>query len=112
MSRKELLELLVLQSKKNDELTEKLYEANLQLENREINISNAGSIAEASLILNEVFEKAQQAADQYLENIIKLEEKNKKLNLKLEQKNKKKTTKKKPDKSSTTKKKNSIKIEL
>ena len=29
----------------------------------------AGSIAEASLKLNKVFEAAQQAADQYLENI-------------------------------------------
>lgn len=34
-----------------------------------IKINQAGSIAEASLQLNQVFEAAQQAAEQYLENI-------------------------------------------
>lgn len=39
---------------------------------REIELTEAGSIAEASLRLNRVFEAAQQAADQYLENAMRL----------------------------------------
>lgn len=37
------------------------------LNERDIKIQNAGSIAEAALSLNQVFETAQAAADQYLE---------------------------------------------
>ena len=40
-----------------------------------INIDNAGSIAEASLQLNGIFEAAQAASAQYLENIQHLHEK-------------------------------------
>ena len=40
---------------------------------REIKISQAGSIAEASMQLNGVFEAAQEAAKQYLENIERLD---------------------------------------
>ena len=73
MSRKDLLELLVLQSKKIDELQEKLDNANTLLNSRQILIKDAGSIAEASLRLNNIFEIAQASADQYLENIKRLE---------------------------------------
>ena len=45
MSRKNLLELLVLQSKKIDELEEKLNELNKLLNSRKIMISEIGSIA-------------------------------------------------------------------
>lgn len=41
---------------------------------RKIEAANAGSIAEAALKLNEIFEVAQKAADQYLYNIQKLEQ--------------------------------------
>jgi hypothetical protein len=40
-----------------------------QLASRRIEVENAGSIAEASLRLNGVFQAAQEAADQYLENV-------------------------------------------
>ena len=40
-----------------------------KLNDRTITIENAGSIAEASLKLNKVFEAAQKAADDYLESI-------------------------------------------
>lgn len=69
MSRKELLELLVLQSKKIEELNDELKRVNGLLKDREIIISTSGSIAEAALKLNKVFETAQLAADQYLDNI-------------------------------------------
>ena len=41
---------------------------------RRIELEKAGSIAEASLRLNGVFEAAQKAADQYLENLRQLSE--------------------------------------
>ena len=69
MSRKELLELLVFISKKNDELQKELNETKELLNNKQIMINEAGSIAEAALKLNNIFETAQKAADQYLENI-------------------------------------------
>lgn len=52
-----------------DALQEKLSTAEEKLRNREIVISDSGSIAEAALRINAVFEAAQQAADQYLENV-------------------------------------------
>lgn len=69
LSRYELLEMLLEQSKEVERLKEELEKANALLEERQILIHNAGSIAEASLKLNGVFEAAQKAADQYLENI-------------------------------------------
>lgn len=77
MSRKDLLELLVVQSKKIDELELELEQTKTLLNSRQIMISEAGSIAEASLKLNKIFEIAQEAADQYLENIKKIDDKKK-----------------------------------
>ena len=77
MSRKDLLELLVVQSKKIDELELELEQTKTLLNSRQIMISEAGSIAEASLKLNRIFEIAQEAADQYLENIKKIDKKKK-----------------------------------
>ena len=73
MSRRDLLELLVLQSKKIDKLQEELDNANKLLESREILLSEVGSIAEASLKINKVFEVAQESANQYLDNIKRIE---------------------------------------
>lgn len=75
LNRAELLEMLVDQSRELQDLREKLAEAETALENREISITEAGSIAEASLILNGVFDAAQHACDQYIENIRQLSEK-------------------------------------
>ena len=69
MSKKDLLELLVLQSKKIDKLQIELNNTKKALNDKQIIIKESGSIAEASLKLNKVFETAQEAADQYLENI-------------------------------------------
>ncbi len=69
LNRQELLEILLAQSKMIDRLQAKLKDANEKLAERELKISEAGSIAEASLVLNHIFEDAQKAADQYLENI-------------------------------------------
>ena len=69
LSRKDLLELLISQSRERDTLQAELEEVKAELRSRRICIEHAGSIAEASLQLNGVFEAAQAAAQQYLENI-------------------------------------------
>ena len=69
MNRRELLELLVAQSRENDRLRQEADAAKRALEERAICIEQAGSIADAAMQLNHVFTAAQQAADQYLENI-------------------------------------------
>lgn len=69
LTRAELLEMLIAQSKEVASLKEQLNRAEEQLKDRQILIGNAGSIAEASLQLNGVFEAAQNAAAQYLENM-------------------------------------------
>ena len=77
LNRQELLEILLMQSKKIDRLQAQLHEAQEKLEAKELSLSKAGSIAEASLALSGVFEDAQKAADQYLENIRLMQEKTK-----------------------------------
>lgn len=69
LTRMELLELLLEQTKENEQLRRELAEAKTALENKNILIENAGSIARAALELNGVFEAAQAAADQYLQNV-------------------------------------------
>ena len=69
MSRSELLEILIAQAEENKELKLRLQRAEKLLEERKIALENAGSIAEAALKLNGVFEAAEEAAKQYLDNI-------------------------------------------
>lgn len=74
LSRADLLELLLAESRENERLRAELDEANRKLASRAIEIENAGSIAEAALRLNGVFEAAERAAQQYLENVRRLAE--------------------------------------
>lgn len=69
LSRADLLEMLLTQSRRNKELQEQLEAVQTELDQRRIMIENAGSIAEASLQLNGVFAAAQEACRQYIENI-------------------------------------------
>lgn len=69
LSRRELLEMLIAQTAENDQLKTRLEQAEAQLRDRRIAIDNAGSLAEAVLSLNGVFQAAEAAAQQYLENI-------------------------------------------
>ena len=69
LNRKQLLELLLQQTEYIDALREQLDQMKHELGNRILLEKEAGSIAEASLKLNSVFESAQAAAYQYLENI-------------------------------------------
>lgn len=72
LNRKQLLELLLMQTDRADKLEEKLARLEQRLRDRAIVESEAGSIAEAALRLNGVFEAADAAAAQYLENIKRL----------------------------------------
>ncbi|MGN0518873.1 MAG: hypothetical protein ACI4II_09150 [Acutalibacteraceae bacterium] len=69
LSRIQLLELLIEQTKENNELRQQLEEANKKLQSREIILDEAGSIANAALQLNGIFNIAEAAASQYLDNI-------------------------------------------
>lgn len=69
LSRSDLLDLLLSQTKELEILRAELEEANQRLEERSIILQEAGSIAEASLQLNGVFAAAENACAQYMENI-------------------------------------------
>ena len=69
LTRKQLLELLLCQTQRVEELESELAALEKKLRERRIAELEAGSIAEAALKLNGVFEAAQAAADQYLENV-------------------------------------------
>jgi len=69
LKRGELLEMMLAQSREIESLRDRIKELEGKLEDREIRIRESGSIAEAALKLNHIFEAAQAAADQYLENV-------------------------------------------
>ena len=72
LRRADLLELLLEQSRENEALRSEIQQLREQQSQQDILLDNAGSIAEASLRLNGVFEAAQRACDQYTANIEKL----------------------------------------
>ena len=74
LSRADLLEMLIAQSEELRDVKERLKSAEAILASRVIEINTAGSMAEASLRLNGVFEAAQAACEQYMENIRLLNE--------------------------------------
>ncbi len=67
LNRYQLLELLIVQTRRADELQTKLDEAEKQLTDKDIKMVSLGSIAEASLQLGGVFQAAQEAADLYID---------------------------------------------
>lgn len=69
LNRLELLEMLIAQGKKVERLEQELAAAKHELGQREIVVSNSGTLAEAALKLNRIFEDADNAAEQYLESI-------------------------------------------
>ncbi len=69
LNRADLLELLLQARRENDQLHSEIGRLKGQLADRTIALQNAGSIAEASLQLSGIFDAAQEAAEQYLENI-------------------------------------------
>ena len=69
LSRADLLAMMLSLSKENAQLRQQLEQMEQQLSNRTIAIQESGSLAEASLRLNGLFEAAQAACEQYTENI-------------------------------------------
>ena len=69
MSRGELIDVIYALKKQQEELAAENEELRQQLAQRELKLQKAGSIAEAAMSLNQVFEAAQQAADQYLQSV-------------------------------------------
>lgn len=69
LGRSELIEMLYEAQKQNEEKDAQIAELRAQLDDRTLRLSQCGSIAEAALQLNGVFDAAQAAAAQYLDSI-------------------------------------------
>lgn len=69
LNRTDLIEMLLALSKENEQLRAELEEVKQQLVDRTLKMENVGSLAEAALTLNGVFEAAQAAAEQYVESV-------------------------------------------
>lgn len=69
LNRGELLTMLISITKRCDELEQELEEANRKLEDRNILISESGTMAEAMLKINGVMEAADKASREYVETI-------------------------------------------
>lgn len=74
LSRAELLELLLLQTKETERMRKRLDRAEAELAERQLKFQQVGSLAQAVMEVNGVMEAAQAAAEQYLENIARMEE--------------------------------------
>ena len=69
MRRAELVEIILALKQTEDRLRAENAALSAQLQERQIHIENAGSIAQAALELNHVFEAAQAAADDYAASV-------------------------------------------
>jgi hypothetical protein len=74
LSRQELLEILLEITAENEALKEENIKLRKKLKSKAMMIEKAGNLAEASLKISAVFERAQLAADIYLRNIRQMEE--------------------------------------
>ena len=93
LSRRDLLELLIEESEKNEKLERQLKQAHDELASRELKMENAGSIAEASLALSGIFEAAEDACAHYIENIRRMSAEQDKINAEREAESQKKAEK-------------------
>ena len=69
IKRKDLLELLLAQTNRIRELEEENIKLQNELNNRKIKIDESGTLAEAALKLNNLFEDAETAIDDYFYNL-------------------------------------------
>lgn len=74
LHRRDLLELLIQQTEDNEKMQSRVDLMNAQLQSRNINLSKAGSIAEAVVQVNEVYQRADKIAEEYLQNVRLLSE--------------------------------------
>lgn len=85
LRRDELLEMLIEQTKRGDALEEEMAQLRTQLQDRQLAIEEAGTLADAALQLNAIFEAADSAAAQYLENVRTLTQRQKETAQQMEQ---------------------------
>ena len=69
LNRRQLLELLLILTEKNEQLQQQLEALQAKLEEKNTHIAQAGTMAEAHMKLSRVFEAADAAAAGYLEDI-------------------------------------------
>lgn len=69
LSRQDLLEMLLDLTRENEQLRKTVRHLEEALQDRTITALESGSLAEAALRLNEVFQAAQKASDQYVFNM-------------------------------------------
>ena len=69
LSRAQLIDIIYQFQLQVDKLTEKNSELERELKDRRLRLSNAGNIADAALEINDCFRSAQNAAEQYLDEI-------------------------------------------
>ena len=74
LSRTDLLELLIEQTRETERLQTELDTVRQELEDKRLRVKQIGNLAQASLAVNGVMEAAQAAAQQYLDNIAAMEE--------------------------------------
>lgn len=72
LRRRDLLELLMQQTQDNERLQAQNATLTAQLQNKQLTINNAGTLAEAVVQLNDLFRTADAVAKQYLDNIRRL----------------------------------------
>lgn len=75
LNRKALLEILLEQTKRIEELEVELVETKEKLNNKNVSISNAGSLAEASLKLSDIFKAADEAVEIQMKNVAEMAKK-------------------------------------
>lgn len=69
LKKKDLMEIMLLQSEEIDRLREENAALQAKLDDRNFQFEKIGSIAEASLAVTNIFEEAEKAAKLYLRNI-------------------------------------------
>lgn len=69
IKRVELYEIILAQDEEIKRLRQETADLSVKLAKRDINIQKAGTLAEASFSLTNIFEEAQKVADIYLENV-------------------------------------------
>ena len=84
-SRLNLLKMLLEEKKENESLREQLQEAQQKLQQRQLDMDQAGTLADASLKLSGIFEAAELACQQYTENIRNLSGRQEEICRKMEQ---------------------------
>ena len=78
LKKKDLLEIMLKQGEEIDALRAQVRDLQEKLDNKNFELSQIGNIAEASLVVTNVFEEAQKAAVVYLQNVKRIADRERK----------------------------------